>query len=514
MTAARSIPGRLGSYEVLDRLATGGMAEVYLARCHGLEGFEKLVVLKRLKPEFADSAEYVNMFLDEARLMAFLRHTNIPEVHEISSVEGTYFMAMEFLHGKDVRSILSRARARERPIPLGVAITIVSRALSGLHYAHERTQADGSPLEIVHRDVSPANIFVTFEGGVSILDFGIAKTAAQSLQTQVGVLKGKIRYMSPEQCSASPVDRRSDIFACGTVLWELTTGHGLHEKGSDLETLRQIVREDAPAPSSLVPDYPPALEAIVTRALSRHVDDRYQTAREMQVELEAFATEQRLASTSLALAEWVRDLFREEITAWTAAQRAGKGLAEHLVEARQVSPRDSFAPAPTPSGRATPGGMVALAIPPQPPRPWNGAIVALVAGFLAVGAITLLALAIRRAGAPRGPEVPALVGAAARPSTERSSPSSATLQAASPAPSASPHVLTPIATEIREAGALPPVVRVAAPTASRPDPAPRAAPNAPPPSAPTDAPTPPPPTATSTASATRAWDTDSSRLPP
>ncbi len=323
----------VGKYEILKPLATGGMAELYLARARGIEGFSKLVALKRVKAEFAGDTSLVQMFLDEARTMATLNHGNIVQVYDIGSVDGSYFFTMEFLHGVDLRAIFKVGRPSGAGLPLEHALHIATNTLGALHYAHEKSGRDGAPLNLVHRDVSPANIFVTYQGDVKLLDFGIAKAANQSTQTRAGVMKGKVRYMAPEQVvGAADLDRRVDVFAISIVLWELTTGRRLFAGASEFETLRAIMEGKIPKPSEVVPDYPPELEKIVLKGLAHAPEDRWQTAREMQTALLRFGVEQRLASSTLGLSEFVSQLFHAEIAAWEAARLEGKDLAQYVIE--------------------------------------------------------------------------------------------------------------------------------------------------------------------------------------
>src|SRR4051794_15933708 len=252
------------------------MAEIFLARLPGLgiEGFEKLVVLKRILPQHALDPELVRMFADEARLSATLSHPNVTEVHDVGSDGDTPFFAMEYVHGANLREV-QRAHASRQvapddvPLPLGEAVGILSAAAAGLHYAHERLGPGGEPLGIVHRDVSPSNILVSYDGAVKVTDFGIAKWAFQRTRTQEGTLKGKFAYMSPEQCRGRAVDARSDVFALGAILYELTTGVPAFTGDSDLDILNRIATGRAEPPRWPDGDraYPPALAAIVMRAL-------------------------------------------------------------------------------------------------------------------------------------------------------------------------------------------------------------------------------------------------------
>ncbi len=268
--------GRLGRYRLLRRIAVGGGAEVYLAAAEGLAGFSKQVVVKHLFPEHAREPALVSMFLDEARLGAMLRHPHIVEVYDIGSEGGEYFIAMEHVPGHDLRDLLN-ARPGE-PLPLPAALAVVQAVAAGLHHAHEQRDARGQLLGVVHRDVSPANVLLGWDGAVKLSDFGVAKWAEQRSRTEQGTLKGKLSYMSPEQCRGQDLDRRSDVFALGVLLYELTTGDKPFRAASDFETLSAIVAGRYDAPAEEQPGYPPALAAIVRRALEVDRDQRFPDA--------------------------------------------------------------------------------------------------------------------------------------------------------------------------------------------------------------------------------------------
>jgi len=312
MPGATGIQGvLLGKYQLLRRIATGGMAELYLARATGIHGFEKLVVLKRILPQHAESDDFNRMFLDEARLAATLHHPNIVQVYDIGE-EGNFF-TMEYVQGQDLRKLVRAARKADRALPLEHILHIVMGIAAGLHHAHEKVGTDGRPLGIVHRDVSPSNVLVTYEGGVKIVDFGIAKAATAQSATLAGTLKGKIPYMSPEQCRGESVDRRSDIFSIGTLLWELTTGARLFTGENEFGIINRVAAGAVPLPTSVRPDYPPELEAIVMRALTADREQRYSQALDLQIDLEDFAREARLPVSSARMAKFMRELFEEEI---------------------------------------------------------------------------------------------------------------------------------------------------------------------------------------------------------
>src|SRR3954471_14025789 len=243
-------PGtKLGKYRVLHRIAFGGMAEIYLARATGIQGFEKYLVLKRILPQFAENHQLIRMFLQEARLAAILDHTNIAQVHDIGEEGGVFFFTMEYLHGEDARVIMKTLAQRNERIPLQHAVHIIIDAAAGLHFAHEKKGADGASLGIVHRDLSPSNIVVTYAGGVKVVDFGVAKIATDPELSGRHALKGKLAYMSPEQVSRGTVDRRSDVFALGIVLYELTVGQRLFKGTDEVETLRAVLDLNVQRPS-------------------------------------------------------------------------------------------------------------------------------------------------------------------------------------------------------------------------------------------------------------------------
>ncbi|HUJ62680.1 MAG TPA: serine/threonine-protein kinase [Kofleriaceae bacterium] len=324
-------PGdRLGKYDLIRQIAIGGMAELYLARTVGIEGFEKLVVLKRILPMYAVNASIVEMFLNEARLAATLHHPNVAQVYDIGVEAGDYFFAMEYVHGEDLSRIAVTAHEQGVPISMDAALTLVAGLCAGLHYAHDKAAPDGSALAIVHRDVSPSNVLVSYDGSVKLVDFGIARAATR--QTTQSGLKGKIVYMSPEQCrSDMAIDRRSDIYSVGTLLYELTCGRLPFAGETDYAILNQIVNTNVPPPSAIVRDYPAALERIVLRALSRDPVQRYATARELHADIEDFAHENRLRISPLVLGRLMGTLFPERIEEWASAKAQGAFFVEQHV---------------------------------------------------------------------------------------------------------------------------------------------------------------------------------------
>ncbi|HUJ59197.1 MAG TPA: serine/threonine-protein kinase, partial [Kofleriaceae bacterium] len=332
MSSGSPLPEQFDKYSILGHLATGGMAEVYLARQGGLEGFEKIVVIKRVRPDLMGDREVTSSFLDEARLVATLQHPNIAQVYEVGFVSDSYFLVMEYVHGADLRQVMQRATELKRPISLANALHVVAQVCEGIHYAHEKRDLRGRPLEIVHRDITPSNVLISHDGAVKVCDFGVAKATNKSTETARGVLKGKYSYMSPEQCRGQALDRRSDIFSLGIVLYELTTLTKLFTGESDFERLRKIVDGEVPRPASRVKHYPRELEAIVLRALAKDPAQRYQTARGLQVALDEFARDLRLIQSSASIQTVMNDLFDDRLEPWLAAQKQGKQLGDFLVD--------------------------------------------------------------------------------------------------------------------------------------------------------------------------------------
>jgi tRNA A-37 threonylcarbamoyl transferase component Bud32 len=333
-TSNAVLPEQFGKYSLLGHLATGGMAEVWLARQLGLHGFEKIVVIKRARPDLTD-ADTTKRFLDEARLVATLEHPNIAQVYEIGFVNGSYFFVMEYVDGADLRRLIETALSRQRWISLGDALYIITHVCTALHYAHEKRDLDGRALQIIHRDVSPSNVLISHDGAIKVCDFGIAKAhSRKSEDTQSGVLKGKFSYMSPEQCQSQPIDRRSDVFSIGILLYELTTLSKLFRGKSDYALIRKIIDDPVPAPSARIPGYPRELEAIVMKALAKSPADRYPTAQALQLDLEAFAREHKLAMSSIGIARLMGELFEKRNDAWIRAQRAH---SDHFIVAGEAA---------------------------------------------------------------------------------------------------------------------------------------------------------------------------------
>jgi serine/threonine protein kinase len=300
---------RFGPYELVDRVAIGGMAEVFKAKRAGVQGFEKVVALKRILPHLSDNKEFLDMFVDEAKMVAGLTHPNIVQIFDLGEIDKSYYIAMEYVHGRDLRTIMKRAREKGLRMPLDVGLRVVSQVCAALEYAHRKKDERGRPMEIVHRDVSPQNILLSFEGEVKLVDFGIAKAATKASSTDRGALRGKLLYMSPEQAWGRPIDRRSDVFSLGIVLYEMVTeSKPFLGAGSEISIL-ELVRQCVITPAREVnPRVPEALDRVIMKALARDPAERYQDAGQMQRSLERFLRE-RPPVTTRDLARFLELLF-------------------------------------------------------------------------------------------------------------------------------------------------------------------------------------------------------------
>ena len=278
-------PLQLGKYRLIIELAQGGMGFVYLAVASGPAGFNKLVVIKELKPSLLEEPGFLEMFLDEARLAARLSHPNVVQTNEVGVEQGRAFLAMEYLDGQSYNRVRSRLLKRHS-LSLAAEVRIVAMACAGLHYAHELRDFDGRPLNVVHRDVSPHNIFVTYDGQVKIVDFGVAKALSSNHESTVGVLKGKVPYMAPEQVTGTSIDRRCDIFALGVILWEAVAGKRIWAQLRTETIIARMMSGDIPRLSEAAPHADPRLAAIIERAMAVRPDDRYPTAAHLQRDLE------------------------------------------------------------------------------------------------------------------------------------------------------------------------------------------------------------------------------------
>ncbi|MFO0710023.1 MAG: serine/threonine-protein kinase [Sandaracinus sp.] len=380
-----------GRYEILGRIAFGGMAEIFLGRENLSAGATRMLVIKRILPQVADDRAFVEMFLDEARLAIQLSHSHICHIYEFGEIEGTYFIAMEWIHGATLGKVIRRAREKHGLAP-ELVVKILAQVAEALDYAHQARDQAGNPLHIVHRDVTPHNIMVSYGGQVKLLDFGIAKAESASTKTEAGVVKGKFAYMSPQQCLGRDIDARADVFALGICLYEALTGRSLYQRSTDYETMKAVIEEPVPSIRDVRPELPMELDAIVQRALQKNVDDRWPSAGQLQGALEDWLASIGRAVPASRVADLMTSLFEEEVQrgplldstpfgqsfkrlrsdteagavtrALTPSQPLERGLDARMTDPDAVVPASLPPPAapPTPSWSARVGlGLAALA---------------------------------------------------------------------------------------------------------------------------------------------------------
>ncbi|TMQ20538.1 MAG: PEGA domain-containing protein [Deltaproteobacteria bacterium] len=448
---------RFGKYLLIGEIAAGGMAELFLAVHKGIEGVIKVVVIKRVLPHFGHHEAFVGMFIDEARLAARLDHPNIVRTYEFGEVDGQHFTAMEYLAGEDLCKVLNKLSFSRQLMPISMAVEIAAQVCTGLHFAHQLTDTDGNPLNLVHRDVNPANIVITYRGEVKIIDFGVAKSNA-SRQTVTGTIKGKVAYMPPEQVLGRPADQRADTFSAGVVLWEMLTGRPLFLRDNEAASLYAIMKAPIPPPSKFRSDVPPQLDRILGRALSRSPAERYGSAEEMAAALEDFLLELPRCDARV-LARLMEDLFgttcaeaKRSIAQTRSLSRnislvmklrsdVRVDLAEHLDAAVQAdNAEDTTLPhprvEPDDAEAALPDPEITAAQAPLSPRWLVFALIFIMIGFLAAGAVSL----IRRA--PPAPAVKPLAAAAVQ--IESTPPGAAVFIAGEPTGLKTPTMLTGI----------------------------------------------------------------------
>ncbi|QRK13738.1 serine/threonine protein kinase [Archangium violaceum] len=335
----------VGRYQLLTKLAVGGMAEIWLARQSGPQGFEKFVAIKRIVERLSSDSEFVGLFLDEARLAAQLNHPHIVQILELGEEEGAYYIAMEYLAGENSASIAKACARQKKPLPLALAVRIIADAAEGLAYAHAKQGPDGALLGIVHRDVSPHNILVTYEGTVKLLDFGIAKAANRETQTMVGQVRGKAAYMSPEQARGEPLDGRSDIFSLGIVLFELVTGTRLFPSTDSLGVMNMLAGETPlPLAHERNPRVPESLSRIISRALARQPAQRYPSARHFHAALQAWLRGLPKVPDCCELARFMTQLFGERIQERARLLESARSGDLTPSSARRVAGRSQSSP--------------------------------------------------------------------------------------------------------------------------------------------------------------------------
>ena len=343
-------------YLILGRLAGGGMADIFLARSSSDAGVDRYVVLKRVLAERSKDPHFATMFLDEARLASQLQHPNIAQVHDIGKLGGSYFYTMEYVHGEDLRHVLMRLFALRRQFPIPLALHIAIGALSGLHHAHTRTTRDGKPLGVVHRDVSPSNVMVSYEGIIKMLDFGVAKATQHSAESRSGTIKGKIAYLSPEQCQGTAIDRRSDIYSLGIVMHEMLVGRRLYKRDTDFAMMMAIVQEQVAPPSAQRPDVSPELDQLVLTALEKDPNKRFATAADMIEAIESIAAREHHVMSGTALGKFMRDLFGDRPEPWLEIQAREEDTKAITVTGESVAGLDPLAGAMPIAMAATPSG--------------------------------------------------------------------------------------------------------------------------------------------------------------
>lgn len=363
-TSAPSKPFKaeiFGRYYLVDQIATGGMAEIFKAKTFGHGGFENVVVIKKILSHISENPQFVRMFMDEARITARLQHANIIRIYDFGKFDKNYFITMECVEGKDVKMVLRKLAERRKLIPREFAVYIAMEAAKGLDYAHKHETNKGTALKIVHRDVSPSNILVSYNGEIKVADFGIVQAENLAEDTDHGMLKGKFEYMSPEQASGRDLDRRSDIFSLGIILWEMLTGRRLFKTDSEIKTLEKIKSGDFEPPSSVNHTVPARLDEIVMRALAVNPDDRYADARDLHADLLDFLYPSPPDVTQQSLSHFMRDLFAEEVREERQRMEEGTQQALSLHESADSLDLESDTPEPSPTRSQT-----GLTPPPAP----------------------------------------------------------------------------------------------------------------------------------------------------
>lgn len=386
---AEKVPQRLGSYRIIAKLGQGGMASVFLGMQSGMAKFKKLVVLKLLHPKHAENAEFLEMFLNEARLAARLNHPHVVNTYEVGEDQQRHFIAMEYLEGQPYSAIIKKVGRRN--LTLEHALKVLIDVLDGLHYAHELRDFDGTHLGVVHRDISPQNIFVTYDGNVKLVDFGVAKAACSDTETKAGVIKGKIAYLAPEQAGNGPVDRRADLFSTGVLLWEALAGRRFSSGSIDVATIHNRVTGAEPRILQVAPDTPADLAAICDKAIALSPDDRYATALELRTALETVLEARRERNKSHSLALLVNEHFAEErstiktvieehardVHSEPPSNTTGRNLIPTINPRNGTSEISASVPSVASTGAASVGGIDA--------RPTRGSVIPWIATVATVG---------------------------------------------------------------------------------------------------------------------------------
>jgi len=363
-------PIPFGKYYLLERISVGGMAEVFKAKAFGVEGFERLIAVKRILPSIAEDEEFITMFIDEAKIAVQLTHANIAQIFDLGKVGDSFFIALEYVAGKDLRTIFDKMRKHNQTIPSPMAAYVIMKTCEGLDYAHNKKDATGRDLNLVHRDVSPQNVLISYDGDVKLIDFGIAKAAGKAGKTQAGILKGKFGYMSPEQVRGLPLDRRSDIFGLGICLWEMVTGERLFIGESDFSTLEKVRNVEIVPPSTYNKRIPEDLEKIILKALSKEVEDRYQSAMDLHDDLQSWMYTSGNFFARKDLSAFQQEVFKQDIQMETASN---EGSSADLAKSTTPPPPPRVSRPPAGRGPARPGAPPpppkVTQAPPPPPKP-------------------------------------------------------------------------------------------------------------------------------------------------
>ena len=358
-------PEVFGKYYLVDKVATGGMAEIFRAKTYSHGGFQQTLVIKRILKHLGDNEDFVEMFIDEAKLSVALQHANVIRIYDFGKLLDNYFIAMEWVDGKDVRNLLRKFARNGDYLSIEMAAFVAYEACKGLHYAHTKTDLKGQPYHIIHRDVSPSNLLVSYEGDVKVADFGIAKAKSNAGTTDVGIIKGKFDYMSPEQAEGGNVDHRSDVFALGVVLWEMLAGRRLFKGATDIETLGRVRAALVDAPSAVNPRVPAAFDRVVMKALARRPEDRYSSAEAMATDLLTLMKPDNPDQVRQRLGKVMHELFASEIAVERARLDATTDVAARLHNAART-PYTAYGTNPTVSRTNAPAsgaaGFVALGL--------------------------------------------------------------------------------------------------------------------------------------------------------
>jgi len=435
---------RIDRYELVAEIASGGMATVFLSRLSGVGGFQRFVAIKRLHPHLAGEKEFVEMFLDEARLAAGIHHPNVVPILEVGASPRGYYLVMEYIEGDTLARLLARATTSGNRLPIAIGLRVILDMLAGLHAAHELHDEKGEPVELVHRDVSPQNVLVGVDGISRITDFGVARASSRLTATRVGQLKGKIAYMAPEQAMGVPdVDRRADVFSAGIVLWEVLAARRLFKAENEAATLSRVVSEPIPKLSQVAPDINPQVAAVVMKALERDPEKRYQTCTHFADALERAAGTLEKISTGREVSAYVSQVLGNEIAQQREAVRAWLAMSE---PSQVAMPENQLAGVRGPQSTTTAAGSMALpndasgvtslpmaataSLPPPLQRPK----LILAAAALGLFVLFVISLAALLKGGNKGSE-----GLAAAPTELPSSPATAAPAAiTAPTPSAEP----------------------------------------------------------------------------